>query len=60
MELSTFRWSCRHSDGVVDIPMELSTFRISPCNAKIGRESHMEVCAYTSKMATVDINILKN
>ena len=70
MELSTFRicalirdcdrWSCRHSDGVVDIPMELSTFLILPCNAKIGRESRMEVCAYTSKMATVDINILKN
>ena len=48
------------TDGVVDIPMELSTFLILPCNAKIGRESRMEVCAYTSKMATVDINILKN
>ena len=48
------------TDGVVDIPMELSTIRISPCNAKIGKESRMEVYAYTSKMATVDINILKS
>ena len=40
--------------------MELSTFRISPCNAKEGKESRMEVCAYTSKWATVGINILRN
>ena len=37
--------------------MELS---ISPCCAKIGKESRMEMCAHTSKRATADISILKN
>ena len=40
--------------------MESSTFRISLCCVKIGKETRTEVCAHKSKRATADINMLKN